>query len=267
MSSNRYSDLEKQISVALTNDKATPAVLADLLIELEDGIGAADVAAKAERDKALDPITSPDAKAARQAAEDAVFLVNRLSTLKPRLEVRLTEVLAQERLMQWRADYEQLKGKRDALAEEVREYPAIVAKLVDLFSRVAINDAEIGKLHRARPAGVSLHLRTAELEARGLDGFTRDTPSIIEEQLKLPDWQHSERMAWPPPKPSEAAAFAASMALPMHRGADWWKDGDARAAEQAAEAARVARYYADQPREREKREAAEERTRATGAHR
>lgn len=40
---------------------------------------------------------------------------------------------------------------------------------------------------------------------------------------QLPDWEHSDRMAWPPPRPSLAAQFAMSM-VPQHDprySADW----------------------------------------------
>lgn len=38
-----------------------------------------------ENEKSLDPLQSPDARAARQAAGDATFAANRLKTLRPRL--------------------------------------------------------------------------------------------------------------------------------------------------------------------------------------
>jgi signal transduction histidine kinase len=102
--------------------------------------------------------------------------------------------------------------------------------------------------------------------ARGLESFGRDNPSLATE-LRLPSWDQPTKLAWPPPKPSEAAAFAASMAVPMHRGADWWRDGAARAAEQAAEAKRVSDHYAEQARLRDEHEAAEERARIAKARR
>lgn len=169
-------------------------------------------------------------------------------------------VLAQERLAQWRADYEAVKPKRDALAEELKIYPAAVAKLVDLLGRVAANDAEIGELHRRRPAGISLHLDEAELVARGIERFSRNTPTILRD-LQLPDWENSPKLAYPPRQPGVGAAYAASMAPAVQYdrrfSGDWWKDGDARAAEQAAESKRVADFYADQKRQHDEREDAE----------
>ena len=102
---------------------------------------------------------------------------------------------------QWRVDYEEVKVKRDTLAVELREVcPAFVAKIVDLFLRVQANDAELSRLHQARPCGVALHLREAELEVRNLDHFTSGTPSIAKE-MRLPRFEYDleqPSMAWPP---------------------------------------------------------------------
>ena len=76
-------------------------------------------------------------------------------------------------------------------------YPGAVAKLVDLFTRVAANDAQLSRLHQARPSGAGLHLAGAELVARGLESFLcRDELSITKE-LQLPDWTYSAKMSWP----------------------------------------------------------------------
>ena len=61
-------------------------------------------------------------------------------------------------LAQWRANFEELKVKRDGLAAELRrDYPPI-EKIADLLARIAANDDEIVRLHVARPSGVALHL-------------------------------------------------------------------------------------------------------------
>lgn len=259
-------DLEQRISAALNAPDLKAAELATLLDKTQAAIVAADTAAAVERDRSLDPALTDDPGQARQAAEDAVIASGRLTTLKNRLAAKLGEVQQAERLDQWLDDYLTHEAKQDKLVEEFRAYPEIVAKLVDLFQRMAAFDAELNRLHSARPAGVSEHLLGAELTARGLTGFTRDQPSIIK-TVQLPQFENSRRMAWPPPVPSAAAAFAASMMLPQHRGPDWWRDGDARAAEQAAEAKRVSDHYAEQARLRDERDAAVERTRAEQARR
>jgi hypothetical protein len=59
---NTTSALEKRIAVALSSN-ITAANLASLIAETETAIAAADEVAEAEREKALDPALSPDAKA------------------------------------------------------------------------------------------------------------------------------------------------------------------------------------------------------------
>ena len=152
------------------------------------------------------------------------------------------------------------RGERDGLAEQLREvYPDSVAKIVDLFTRIKVNNEALSTLHQARPAGVQLHLYSAELEARGIEAFTRDVPSLLD-SVHLIDWE-SGREVWPSPRPSMAAAFAA--VEPPHDShrftADWAKDNEKRAAAQRAEQQRIADYYARATKEQEQRENAEAR--------
>ena len=53
------------------------------------------------------------------------------------------------------------------------------------------------------------HLLSAELQARGLDRFTRDTPSLLTSVVLFD--RDSGRQVWPPPRPPMAAAFAATI--------------------------------------------------------
>ena len=246
--------LEKRIAAALSSDTAS-TVLSALISETEVAISQT---AETERAKALDPIVSPDAANAHAAMEEAAFRRERLRNVLPRLKQWHQEVAAKEYLAQWLGDYETLKVERDELATELREYPVWVAKIGGLFTRVVANDAELSHLHQARPAGVSLHLLGAELAARGLDNFTRDDPSIANE-LKLPDFEHSVQMAWPPPRPSMGAAFAATMMPTSDRrfSADWWQEREQGAARQRAEQQRIADTYVRMTREQEERENAE----------
>jgi hypothetical protein len=228
-------DLERKIAAAL--DSASAGELAALIAETEAAIVTATENAKLER--ALDPLLSPDAKAARAAMEDAQFLVGRLQTLLPRLQQRCEAAQRAEYWAEWRADYEALKVKRDALAAEFRGvYPRAVAEIVSLFARIAANDEELSQLHRARPAGVPLHLRNAEQEARNLDAFTRDTPSVTKE-LKLPDWERSNKLAWPLPRPHNIPTVA-PVAYDRRYSGDWWRDGEERAAAAQADQERIA---------------------------
>jgi hypothetical protein len=214
--------LEQRIATVLSSD-TTSDVVAILITEVETAIVAADNAAEAEREKALDPIASPDAAKAHEAMQMVEFSRDRLRTALPRLQARLEQLQAEEYLTQWRSDYEKLKVKRDGLAEELRTiYPEFETKITDLLTRIAANDAELSRLHQARQAGIALHLLSAELVARDLERFTAREPSIAQE-LKLPTFAPGQRLAWPLPQPTIAALYALSM-VPPHDArytADW----------------------------------------------
>ena len=82
-----------------------------------------------------DPI--PDPVAARNTAESAAFMANRLKTMQPRLAAHFEKVYAAEQVAHYLAKLGQLAPERDALAQELHDtYPAATAQLTDLFSRV-----------------------------------------------------------------------------------------------------------------------------------
>jgi hypothetical protein len=232
------STLEKRIASALV-DNITSTVLSALIAETEAAITQA---AEAERAKALDPIVSPDPVKAYAAMDDAAFTRERLRNVLTRLQARYQEIAALEYLTKWKADYEVLKVERDALAAELSElYPTFASRVADLLTRIAANDVELSHLHRARPSGVSLHLLGAELVARNLEKFGIANPSISK-GLQLPNFDHSDRMAWPPRRTFDSAVFSA-VSAPRRFSADWGV-----AAEEEARALS----------ERRKREAADE---------
>ena len=236
--------LERKIATALDSFNITSVDLAALVSEVEDAITRA---GEAERAKALDPIVSPDAVKAHFAMTDAAFMVERLRTVLPRLQQRQQEVAAKEYRAAWNADCDAVEVGRDALAAEFRDVyrQAIMAKFVDLLTRMATCDHECHRVNLAAPAGEPRRLAGPELAARGLERFTAADPSIMKE-LKLPDFEHSELMAWPPRQTFDPALFSPVSASPRH-SADW-----GRAAQEEARASR----------ERQEREAAEAEARA-----
>jgi hypothetical protein len=68
--------------------------------------------------------------------------------------------------------------------------------------------------HPALVPGEHRRLQRIELKARGLENFSISNPSVID-MVRLPDWEHSERMLWPPHRPIDPA-----MIVPMQVG-DW----------------------------------------------
>ncbi len=255
--------LEQRISDALQSDAAaTSADVAALIEEAEAAIAKANKECAVEQTLALDP------KAARQAIDDATFAANRLRTLVSKLEARYEEVLYQEQAAAWLSEHDTLRCERDALSEELRTvYPDIVSKIIDLFARMTANNEALSALHRARPPGVKQHLLSAELHARRLDSFSRDTPSLLT-SVCLVDWD-SGRQAWPPQKPAMASAVAAAMVAASSRrfSGDWWKESEQGAARQRAEQQRIADYYGRTTRGQEERENREARERFVASQR
>ena len=80
-----------------------------------------------------------------------------------------------------------------------------------------------------------------ELTARKLAGFSTESPSIAKE-LKLPDFDHSDQIAWPSLQPSLAASYAMSMMAPHdpRYSADWAAELEKDQARRAATEARWA---------------------------
>ena len=251
--------LERKLASALSSDTASAADLAALIKETEA------VIADAEKENAV-----ADPRAARQVIRDAMFVANRLGPLLMKLQVRYREVREQEQIVTWLAEREATWlakqdawiVERDALVEELRNvYPEPTRRTADLFVRIAANNKALDELNRTRPEGVQRHLLSVELAARGLDGFSVNTPSLLT-SVCLFDWD-TGRQIWPPPRESLGAAFAATMmpASDQRFSADWWKEKEEGAARQRARQQSMADYYARTTKEQEDRENAEARER------
>lgn len=205
---------EQQIAQALSHPGVASADLDELISKTEEAVAEAAATAQAEREKALDPIASPDAAKAEQSIWAAEFSRDRLRALLSRLWERLDEIEAAEKAARWEADYAAIEAKRDALANELAEmYPNLTAQLCDMFQRAKAIDQECSRINGEAPAGEHRRLLGVELTARGLESFTRSNPSLMD-AVKLPDWADSDRMVWPPPQAPLAALLAASMVPP-----------------------------------------------------
>src|SRR5262249_44056888 len=110
--------LEQRLASALASE-INSSGLAELISETEAAITQADEVAREERAKALDPVLSPDATAARAAMQTAEFTCERLRTVLPRLQKRLDEVFAEEELARWLPRQQALKARRDELAAKL----------------------------------------------------------------------------------------------------------------------------------------------------
>ena len=153
---NKQQTLERKIVDLLQPDgpNVASADVAALIQETEAGI------AKADKERAVD------------------------QALLSKLQERYQQVQDHEQATGWLAEHDALKGERDALAEELRKvYPDAVAKIVDLFTRIKVNNEALSTLHQARPAGVQKHLLSAELDARGVG--VHPPPRIKKSRIRI----------------------------------------------------------------------------------
>jgi hypothetical protein len=223
-------ELEKQIVAALADETATAAALGDLCATLEAAVTASEKLAAASYAAYLDPILTPSATEGRAAVERTRLAADRLKSLLPKLQARARTVQDEEHRKDWEAQKSILAEERDALAKELREtYPAAVATLVSLFTRVADLDRRLGTLHGSRPSGAKGFLAGTEQVARGLESFDRDSVSVTRD-LRIPEWHASNKLAFPPPQPRGSVVLAESVipARDPRHSADW---ASAKAAE------------------------------------
>jgi hypothetical protein len=203
--------IEERVASALANASIASAELRALIPEAASALATAEATANAERAKAFDPVASPESAKAEQSVWAAEFRRDRLRSFLSHLRQRLSEVEASERQRDWQEDYEAVKEERAEIANEFAEfYPSLTARLSDLFRRAEALDQECSRINSEAPKGETRRLLGVELTARNLKSFSRSDPSVID-LVKLPDWTHSDRMTWPPPKIPLAVQVATSM--------------------------------------------------------
>lgn len=234
--------LATRITAALGGNGAiTAATLAALISEVNRGIEQADADVEAACQQSLDPATA-DPATARTVMQEAEFAGDRLRAALPGLQSKYQQVYASEKRDNWQHQCDQVKGKRDALATEFAQaYPALVGKLIDLFTRSKAIDAEVSRINGSAPNNA--HHRLDRL-----------TPPCIA-QVRLPDLNNPTVNLWPPPAPP----ILPEQIQPTvsHPGADWWQAHAGQRAEALAANQKTANFYKQQTADREKREAAE----------
>jgi hypothetical protein len=214
--------LEQKISASLNDTNCQSSTLADLLVACDGAIIEAEQAADRAKADALDPAVCPDVREARDRLENAAFAANRLRTLRPRIEQRLSVVSAQEQVDAFRDKYANLKVQRDQLAAEFKAAYQFVPQLADVLKKIAVFNVDRDRLHRQRPDSVSLYLHGPEAVARGTTDF--DDRSIVS-RLVLPDFD-SDELLWPPPSPSIDPAFVTpGIERDIRTTGDWWRPG------------------------------------------
>jgi hypothetical protein len=202
-------DLDDRITAAFA-DGAKSDDIASLIVEAEAAAIAAGDTAELARSRALDPaLSAPDVAKARAEMENAAFRRDRLEVAVTKLRERLKAVKAQEEDSRRQVAYAKAITVRDELAKELREvYPALATQLADLMVRITASDREIEHINAHALPAQAERLLVAELVARELEGFVRNsiqTPRITEE-LRIPAFRFDrhDAYAWPPREASPA---------------------------------------------------------------
>ena len=125
------SNLENELSTALTSDTVTAAELSALIIKVQAKIMAADNEAKLNQERVYDLASNP--KEAHAAMEEAVITSGRLNTALTRLHRKKSATADAERVAAWEADLGPMTAKRDALAAEFVEAIGECVKLAENF--------------------------------------------------------------------------------------------------------------------------------------
>ena len=83
--------IEQRIVTILNNENSSAAEIAEIVLEAESAVHAADQAVETERAKAMDVVRSPNVKTAHRAVAEAVLVRERLRALLAKAGMKLSE--------------------------------------------------------------------------------------------------------------------------------------------------------------------------------
>ena len=249
--------LETELSAALVSDTVPAVELSALIIKVEEAITSADAEAKLNQELVYS--LDADPKQAHAAMEEAVICSGRLTTALTRLHRKRAAAENAERVAAWQSDFGSMTERRDAMAAELVTAFADMNRIAEVFSRATLFEAELSKFHQTRPSGVPGMLRGPELEARDLDAFNRDNPSLLN-MVKL--FALSGKAIWPIPQKRDWVQMIPTI-QGQFGGTDWHRPEvqQARQAEAKAQSDRVTAFYKQQAEDRAEREFKEDQER------
>jgi hypothetical protein len=252
----RLAELERQIGAALSSSNETASALQNLFFQLERALPAAAEYARLENERALDPTQAPDPHQARQSAEDANFLSNRLASLKSRLSVACARQIEKETAAAYLEKFNQFLPEHDALEQEFAEqYQLLVGKLVELFERLRDFQQRARTALGDPPASVPV--------LAPING------AALLDKIKLVALADGKEL-WPPPSIPLGVTLAQGMkfAFDPRFSSEWGnaKLQEARITAAQREAERTAARFRQMTVEQEQRQNEEEKQRFAAAH-
>ena len=146
-------DLDARILAAFANGAKSNDV-ATLIKDSEHASASASEQAERARTYALDPtLSGSEPTDARRCMDDAAFKRDRLQAAIGKLRERLAELKDQEENARRQVAYDKAEAVRDDLAEELADlYPSFAQELVELLTRVVLNDRELDYMNSRRAA-------------------------------------------------------------------------------------------------------------------
>jgi hypothetical protein len=224
--------LEHKIASALRSDASmASAEVQQLIGEVETAAVAAAQSAEQARATALDPLNLDSARAF-EAGHLAQLSCDRLRHALPLLQQQLAAALEREYAKRWSERFRRAEAMVEQAAEKFRRYPALVGELLELLNLAAQVDREVGEVNGSAPDNEHRRLRGVELTARGLHSFSVSQPSLTRD-LRLPNWEESSVMLWPPPQRIDPALLVpVQLGDPRLCTDRWW---EVKAEEQARE--------------------------------
>jgi hypothetical protein len=262
--------LERRVVSVLAGNGNLPSVaeLQDLIRDTEAERTRSLEAAEADRIKALDVVACPDPTETNERIAAAKLSAERLSASLPRLKAKMEEAISAEATDKWWSDHKRIKEKLDAAVTRFQQYRIHAQAIADLLAEDAALKKEISDHNSAAPLGVDRRLRSSELTARGMTGFTRDNPSLAS-VVVLPLWGHSAKTLWPQRSPTAMAAEFSFSMVPAPSAGWRWGEPEAVAARRAQaekENAQMADYHQTAQKNEDDRINAAERERFRQAH-
>ena len=218
--SNGSGTLEERIVAALQDPNITAADLATLIADAEQGLIDATTIAERMQEIVVDPVASPDAKKAIEAAEFATLVCKRLANAIPRLQQKHAATVAQQRRARWNEAADAIEANRTFLAAEFAElYPQFLAKIIESVPT---------RLRHERRDRQPQHLSAKRRRAAPGEPELSTPPQ--RHQIASPHWR------------DPVAACAGSYSAPsghadFHPGGNWAQAIDQRNRERHAESA------------------------------
>lgn len=190
-------NLDSRIADALSQDKLGLPELRALLKEAEDARVTAQKIIDVESRHILDP-TNRDPDMSESRLRRANRTIDRLGQAIPALQARVRHLELVEYRQEWNCCADELQKQTKELAVELREiYPSFLATIAELYSDIDRLETAVQQLHARAPIGEARRLLATELQARELPYFDAVHPPL-RTHLKLPFWERSRDIAFPP---------------------------------------------------------------------